>query len=92
MKPGIAGGDPVDRFADFDPATLYEAAGRTGMVDPAIRPAWRGAKVCGPARSTVDCPAGDNLMLHVAVAQAQPGWSSSATGGGYLLAGAGVKS
>ena len=69
MKPGIARkGDPVDRFADFDPATLYEAAGRTGMVDPAIRPAWRGAKVCGPAL-TVDCPAGDNLMLHVAVAQ-----------------------
>ena len=28
-----------------------------------------------PCALTVDCPAGDNLMLHVAVAQAQPGWS-----------------
>jgi 4-hydroxy-4-methyl-2-oxoglutarate aldolase len=88
MKPRIARtSDPVDRFADFDPATLYEAAARTGMVDPAIHPAWRGAKVCGPAL-TVECPPGDNLMLHVAVAHADPGVVIVATVGGYLLAGA----
>ena len=79
--------DPVDRFAEFDPATLYEAAGRTGMVDPAIRPAWHGAKVCGPA-VTVECPPCDNLMLHIAVANARPGVVIVATVGGYLLAGA----
>ena len=61
------------------------------MVDPAIRPAWRGAKVCGPAL-TVDCPPGDNLMLHVAVAQAQPGVVIVATVGGYLWPAPGVKS
>ena len=77
----------IERFADFDPATLYEASGRRGMVDPAIRPAWRGARVCGPA-ATVECPPGDNLMLHVAVAHARPGVVIVATVGGYLLAGA----
>ena len=88
MKPGIARiHDSFERFADFDPATLYEASGRRGMVDPAIRPAWRGARVCGPA-VTVDCPPGDNLMLHVAVAHARPGVVIVATVGGYLQAGA----
>jgi 4-hydroxy-4-methyl-2-oxoglutarate aldolase len=88
MKPSIARtSDPDDRFADFDPATLYEAAGRCGMVDPAIRPAWHGAKVCGPA-FTVTCPPGDNLMLHVAVAHAVPGVVIVATAGSYLMAGA----
>jgi 4-hydroxy-4-methyl-2-oxoglutarate aldolase len=88
MKPGIARiHDSFERFADFDPATLYEASGRRGMVDPAIRPAWRGARVCGPA-VTVECPPGDNLMLHVAVAHARPGVVIVATVGGYLQAGA----
>lgn len=88
MKPGIARiHDSFERFADFDPATLYEASGRQGMVDPAIRPAWRGARVCGPA-VTVECPPGDNLMLHVAVAHARPGVVIVASVGGYLQAGA----
>jgi 4-hydroxy-4-methyl-2-oxoglutarate aldolase len=88
MKPGIARiHDSFERFADFDPATLYEASGRRGMVDPAIRPAWRGARVCGPA-VTVECPPGDNLMLHVAVAHARPGVVIVAAVGGYLQAGA----
>jgi 4-hydroxy-4-methyl-2-oxoglutarate aldolase len=88
MKPGIARiPDSFERFADFDPATLYEAAGRSGMVDPAIRPAWRGARVCGPA-VTVECPPGDNLMLHVAVAHARPGVVIVATVDAYLQAGA----
>ena len=88
MKPHLAKArDAVDRFADFDPATLYEASGRKGMVDPGIRPAWHGAKVCGPAL-TVECPPGDNLMLHVAVSKAERGAVIVATVGSYLLAGA----
>jgi len=88
MKPQIAKNrDAHDRFADFDPATLYEAAGRRGMVDPAIRPAWPGARVCGRAL-TVECPPCDNLMLHVAVANAPPGSVIVATVGNHLLAGA----
>ena len=88
MKPSLANTrDIVERFVDFDPATLFEAAGRKGNVDPAIRPAWHGAKVCGRA-ITVECPPGDNLMLHIAVANAKPGAIIVATVGGHLLAGA----
>lgn len=77
----------VERFTGFDPATLYEAAGHRGMVDPAIRPAWAGARICGVA-CTVQCPPGDNLMLHHAVAAAKPGIIIVATLGGHLLTGA----
>jgi 4-hydroxy-4-methyl-2-oxoglutarate aldolase len=77
----------AERFAGFDPATLYEAAGQQGMVDPSIRPAWAGARLCGIV-ATVQCPPGDNLMLHHAVAAAQPGVVLVANLGGYLLTGA----
>ena len=79
--------ESASRFAGFDPATIYEAAGLRGMVDPSIRPAWSGASICGPAL-TVQCPPGDNLMLHHAVAQASPGAVIVGTMGGYLFAGA----
>jgi 4-hydroxy-4-methyl-2-oxoglutarate aldolase len=77
----------IERFAVFDPATLYEAAGQKGMIDPAIRPGWPGARICGPAL-TVQCPPGDNLMLHVAVASAPAGAIIVATVGGFMSAGA----
>jgi 4-hydroxy-4-methyl-2-oxoglutarate aldolase len=77
----------VGQYLKFDPATLYEAAGRRGMVDPEIRPAWPGARICGRAL-TVECPPGDNLTLHQAVAVAQPGDVLVATTGGYLRTGA----
>lgn len=77
----------VDRFLGFDPATLYEAAGHRGMVDPTIRPAWPGARLCGVV-ATVECPPGDNLMLHHAVAAAEPGTVIVANLGSYLLTGA----
>ena len=77
----------VNRFLGFDPATLYEAAGHRGMVDPAIRPAWAGARLCGVV-ATAACPPGDNLMLHQAVAAATPGVIIVATLGGYMLTGA----
>ncbi len=77
----------VEGLSNFDPATLYEAAGQQGMVDPAIRPAWPGAKLCGFA-ATVECPPGDNLMLHLSVADAEPGSVIVASTGAYLQAGA----
>ena len=85
MKPNCE--DETERFRCFDPATLYEAAGKRGMVDPAIRPVWAGARVCGVAL-TVECPVGDNLMLHQAVAEAKPGVVIVGNIGGYLFAGA----
>src|SRR5215475_10563360 len=77
----------VERFLDFDPATLYEAAGQRGMVDPGIRAAWAGARICGVV-ATAACPPGDNLTLHQAVAAAKPGAVIVATLGNYLLTGA----
>jgi 4-hydroxy-4-methyl-2-oxoglutarate aldolase len=77
----------AEQFVGFDPATLYEAAGHRGMIDPAIRPAWAGACICGIA-CTVECPPGDNLMLHHAVAAAKPGIVIVATMGNFLLTGA----
>jgi 4-hydroxy-4-methyl-2-oxoglutarate aldolase len=77
----------IRQLSEFDAATLYEAAGQRGMVDPAIRPMWNGARVCGPA-ITVSCPARDNLMLHHAVALAAPGSVLVANAEQYQYAGA----
>jgi len=77
----------IRQIAEFDAATLYEAAGQRGMVDPAIKPMWEGAKICGPA-VTVSCPPRDNLMLHHAVALAAPGSVLVATAERYQYAGA----
>ena len=74
-------------LTEFDPATLVEAAGGRGMLDPAIRPAWPGARVSG-AVVTVDCPYGDNLMLHKAITVAEPGDVLVVTTGGCLDRGA----
>lgn len=86
-NPGPATANVLESLFNFDTATLYEAAGQRGMVDPAIRPAWPGARVGGVA-ATVECPPGDNLMLHQAVAAAAPDVVIVASVGGHLLAGA----
>lgn len=57
---------------DFSAATLYEASGRQGMLDPSLRPVWHGARLFGPARC-VRCKTGDNLALHRALAVADAG-------------------
>ena len=79
--------DLLARLSSLDAATIYEAAGQTGMVDPGIRPAWRGARVCGPALTVSGAPH-DNLMLHRAVVAARPGDVIVATVDDELRAGA----
>ena len=59
-------------FKDFGAATVYEAAGRIGSVDPAIKPLYRSMRLLGAAL-TVRCHPKDNLMLHKALQIAQPG-------------------
>jgi 4-hydroxy-4-methyl-2-oxoglutarate aldolase len=53
-------------------ATVHEAAGRTGLVDPAVRPRQDGAVIAGPA-VTVSSHPGDNLMIHAAVEMCREG-------------------
>jgi 4-hydroxy-4-methyl-2-oxoglutarate aldolase len=47
-------------------ATAHEAAGKTGLLDPGIRPIQQGVRIAGSA-VTVTCAAGDNIMVHAAV-------------------------
>jgi 4-hydroxy-4-methyl-2-oxoglutarate aldolase len=53
-------------------ATVYEAAGAEGAVDPAIQALWPGARVCGPA-FPVQCSPGDNLPVHRALEVCEAG-------------------
>lgn len=53
-------------------ATVHEAMGRRGALDPAIKPIVRSMRTCGRAL-TVRCHTGDNLMLIKAISMAEPG-------------------
>jgi 4-hydroxy-4-methyl-2-oxoglutarate aldolase len=53
-------------------ATVYEAAGREGLIDLALHQIVPGSRAAGPARPVM-CGQGDNLMVHAAMAHARPG-------------------
>jgi 4-hydroxy-4-methyl-2-oxoglutarate aldolase len=74
--------DLLERFSKLSAATVHEASGRKGAVDPAIKAIRRGLRLCGPA-FTVQCAPGDNLMLHKALEKALPGDVLVASVGGY---------
>jgi 4-hydroxy-4-methyl-2-oxoglutarate aldolase len=60
------------RAASFSPATLHEAMGRIGALPMEIKPIARGMRLCGPAL-TVRTNGHENLTIHRAIAQAEPG-------------------
>jgi 4-hydroxy-4-methyl-2-oxoglutarate aldolase len=59
-------------LAHYGVATVYEAAGRTGLIDIPLVQLIPGSRVAGPAR-TVRCGQDDNLMVHAVMEQIKPG-------------------
>ena len=60
----------ADAFAALGAATLGESGGQA--MAPRVKAAWPGARISAPAYP-VTCTAGDNLAIHVAVAEAPAG-------------------
>ena len=64
--------DWVKRLNKFSAATIYEAAGKLGGMEPHIRSIVAGVRMVGPA-FTVKCVVGDARAVAQAVDQATPG-------------------
>jgi len=62
----------INELARYGVATVYEAAGRTGLIDIPLVQLIPASRVAGPAR-TVRCGQGDNVMVHAVMDQVQPG-------------------
>ena len=64
--------DVITALGEAGVATAHEAAGRVGLLGPAIVARQTGSTIAGSA-ITVSCHPGDNLMIHAAVEVCHPG-------------------
>lgn len=64
--------DVVEQAATFQAAILADVAGRRGTMHARVAPVHERMQLAGPA-FTVEVRPGDNLMIHAAIALAQPG-------------------
>jgi 4-hydroxy-4-methyl-2-oxoglutarate aldolase len=78
--------EDIEALSGFSAATVHEAMGRKGAMPFGIKPIYPGMRVCGAA-FTVDCPPGDNLMIHAAIECARPGDVLVVDAKGYVEAG-----
>src|SRR5438045_5393982 len=62
----------VEKLSRFGVATVHEAMGRAGLMQPYMRPIYPSAHACGTAVTVLLHP-GDNWMMHVVAEQLQPG-------------------
>lgn len=74
VKRHIERADPsqIKELSAFGVATVHEAMGRVGLMQPYMRPIYQGAHLCGSAVTVLLHP-GDNWMMHVVAEQIQPG-------------------
>ncbi len=64
--------EELGEFARLGVATVYEAAGRQGLVEGPWIQVIPASRAAGPAR-TVLCGQGDNLMVHAVMEHVRPG-------------------